>query len=757
MTGRMRAVSEPSRLSSREIGGRRPFRALWHWYRPYVTGSRGRLAAGLAFAAVTLACQAVVPLQVESILHHEHWDTAALALLAILIVVEIGSGFLTDISAHEVAYRSAERLRLAIFAQTLRSRVLRQEGLVRSSIVSRHTSDVDHVSEAAEVTLAQGLPAVVRVIQSLILLAVIEWRAGLVMTIAALAFVLFRAVVGRGLLVMDQRRLSASSRVGETVDEAISASRQIAGLHLNEWVDRRFRRRAEDLTHATHGQSIKIAQLITSAHATGLLGLLAVVVFAVAAGGPSLAAVAAAILYVEAVVTGLATLPGWVRSLQLAVVSRYRIDQILKAPTESDSDEGVLHVRGPVIAEVRSFDPPAGTLVGLVTPPGLESDAVLTTLSAGSHPDPWRVTLQGQTVRMPEVCPEILHVPHEVAAFNASVSDHLRALAPDLDEQEERDLLEAVGLQHLAELPGGLDTPLGPTGGSLTLDERQRLMLGSALAAHPRILLIGPLTALADTDTALPLVAALRRYRTSAVVMAVSSPEVAAAMDSMVFATRDTFRHESHDQLLIDSPEYERLWGRRILGEEVDLSVLGLGDAAEDSLYARLVTERYSPGEIVYRQGALADRVVFVISGHVEIVVEDSDGSTHRVAVLGPGNHCGDLRLTVGERRAETVRALDSCVVRSLTREAISAGLTGLLDRTPAERRVVASLLRSGPATRSDLAERLPDVSADDLSRSLALLEQDGAVRTSDGLIHPVIVRTAKSGARDILDRLGDL
>jgi CRP-like cAMP-binding protein len=125
--------------------------------------------------------------------------------------------------------------------------------------------------------------------------------------------------------------------------------------------------------------------------------------------------------------------------------------------------------------------------------------------------------------------------------------------------------------------------------------------------------------------------------------------------------------------------------------------------------------------------------------------------------VLGPGNHCGDLSLTVGETRAESVWAVTPLVVRSLSREAITAGLTGLLDRTATERRIVTSILRSGPGTADELRERLPDVTPRLFDSSLALLVKDGAVRESGGVLSAVQRRQAKAGAAALLDRLGDL
>ena len=206
MTATVRGVS-------RAIGGDQPIRGLLRWFWPYVRESRWRLALTVAMAGIVLAIQAVIPLQVESILNGGVWAPGPIALLTLSIAVVVAGFYATDFGAYYVAAKSAGRLRRAIFAQALRVRVIRRDGLVRSSVVSRHTMDVDHISEAFSMTVAIGFPAVIRILVSLTMLTVIEWRAGLVMTLATIGFILVRRTVGRLLLIrtaIDYRRVAAS-------------------------------------------------------------------------------------------------------------------------------------------------------------------------------------------------------------------------------------------------------------------------------------------------------------------------------------------------------------------------------------------------------------------------------------------------------------------------------------------------------------------------------------------------------------------
>jgi len=747
------------------------FMALYRWYRPYLSGMRGLITWTVVGLLVYLACAAVTPLLVEWILHHGSWDTRAIVGLVAIVILQLVVSYYAHIGAHRIAFESASSLRLRIFDRTLASRISRQSGLDRASIVARHSADVDLIAEAVEKTFAYGLPGVVRVLQSLILLTIIEPIAGVAMTIATIAFLLLHRRVGRALLRADHARTQAFSDLAALTDETISTSRLLSGLHLGRWQRERFARVVERLEHRTHDQGIQVARLIVGAHTAGLIGLVVVTIGAVAVGGESLAGVAAAILYVESVVVGLEALPPWVRSVQLGVVSQHRIDTILdehdridEPAAPSATPEGGLAADGLGLRLESgnslvdgSLRVPRGAVLGVVSSPWPLADGLVAALAGDDNPAAGTVTLDGIDVRSPAIRGRLAFVPDETSGFDVSALDELQAADPDLTPEAARDLLTRFGLAHLTATADGLNTSMGHGGNLLAVSDRQLLNLAVAVAGRPRVLLAGSLIPLGEADVALPILTTLRAAEFEAIVMSVRDPVVAEAVDLIAFLDQDTLRTGTHQELLVSTPSYARMWEQRLTGADVDLSVLGLSPDDEAGIYTRLVTESYAAGDPVYRQGAPADRLLFIISGQVAVTVTDAGGQERRTAVLGPGNHCGDLSLTVGETRAESAWALTPLVVRSLSREAITAGLTGLLDRTPTERRIVTSILRSGPATADELRQRLPDVEPRLFDSSLALLLKDGAVRDSDGVLSAVQRRQVKAGTSALLDRLGDL
>ncbi|MDC3376712.1 cyclic nucleotide-binding domain-containing protein [Candidatus Nanopelagicales bacterium] len=748
------------------------FAAFFRWYRPYLVGIRRLVGWTITGTLVFLVCVAITPLLVEWILHHGEWDSRAVVGLLAIVGLQLVVSYYAEIGAHRVANESAVRLRLHIFDRALMSRISRQHVLNRSSIVDRHTNHVDDIAEAVENTLAKGVPGLIRVIQSLILLTVIEPIAGVTMAVATVVFLLLHRRIGRTLLLIDHQRADAKTSVATLVDESISTSRLLSGLNLGNWQRRRFAQRVERLEHRSHEQGKQVAKLIVGAHTTGLIGLVIVTLGAVALGGESLAAVAAAILYVESVVVGLEALPPWVRALQQGVVSQQRIDMILNEPNRVDEPVGSAQAADSVGLAAHSVSLrldnagelkdialaiPRGAVLGVVSSPSSLADSLVTALAGDQNPESGSITLDGVDVRSSALRGQIAFVPDEASGFDVSVLDELQAADPHLTAERARELLDRLGLGHLANLPEGLDTTLGPGGHLISVSDRQSLNLAIAVASRPRALIMGSLIALGDADTALPLVSALRDRLYEATVLTVRDPQVAEAVDLIAFVDQDTVRTGTHQELLLSCPQYARMWEQRLVGADVDLSILGLSADDQTDLYTRLVTESYAAGDPIYREGGPADRILFLISGQAAVTVIDGEGHERRTAVIGPGNHCGDLRLTVGETRAESVWALTPLVVRSLSREAITAGITGLLDRTPTERRMVTSILRSGSGTVEELRLRLPDIDSRLFDSSLALLLKDGAVSELDGVLSAVQKRQTKTGAAALFDRLSDL
>jgi len=100
-----------------------------------------------------------------------------------------------------------------------------------------------------------------------------------------------------------------------------------------------------------------------------------------------------------------------------------------------------------------------------------------------------------------------------------------------------------------------------------------------------------------------------------------------------------------------------------------------------------LEPRRYAPGEMILRQGELADRFYIITKGTVEVFLKHPSGQEIVVRRLDEGQYFGEIGLLSAGRRTANVRAAPGEPIEAVT-----------LDRADFER-----LISESQATREDL------------------------------------------------------
>lgn len=103
--------------------------------------------------------------------------------------------------------------------------------------------------------------------------------------------------------------------------------------------------------------------------------------------------------------------------------------------------------------------------------------------------------------------------------------------------------------------------------------------------------------------------------------------------------------------------------------------------------------ERYTPGQMIIRQGETGDCAYFIQSGEVEVLQRD-DGKDVRLNTLGKGDYFGEMALLSGQERSASVRATTLTEVAVLGRENFLA------------------MLRTIPSTREDIMKTFQERAA---------------------------------------------
>ncbi len=106
--------------------------------------------------------------------------------------------------------------------------------------------------------------------------------------------------------------------------------------------------------------------------------------------------------------------------------------------------------------------------------------------------------------------------------------------------------------------------------------------------------------------------------------------------------------------------------GRAILGQCGLFRRLSVGE--RDALLARARVHKYAANETIFLMGSPGDSMVAVLRGTIRISMPSPDGKEVVLAILGPGEICGEIALLDGKERTADARAATDCSVVVLER-----------------------------------------------------------------------------------------
>ncbi|MDZ8139527.1 MAG: ATP-binding cassette domain-containing protein [Nostoc sp. DedQUE04] len=213
---------------------------------------------------------------------------------------------------------------------------------------------------------------------------------------------------------------------------------------------------------------------------------------------------------------------------------------------------------------------------------------------------------------------------------------------PQKAKSQSSQILKAVGLgQHLNAYPRDL------SGG-----QKQRVAIARALVHRPRLLLADEPTSALDRQTGqevTELMTTLAKEQGSAVLIVTH--------DSRIFGASDRIVRMEDGKLDVD---YEG---------QVSVTLPTLTDKQLVKLIPKLKMLTFQPGEIVIRQGDVADRFYILIEGEVEIIQEFSGSESKLLKILGPNNCFGEIGLLQRSKRTATVRAANDAAIKVIAIE----------------------------------------------------------------------------------------
>ncbi|WP_306186827.1 ABC transporter ATP-binding protein [Streptomyces sp. MK5] len=500
-------------------------------------GNRLQLAAALLLALASTAGTLGVPLIMKDVIDSFARDgsitaplleMAGVALVAAL--ASAGSGYLLA----RLGEFMLLRLRRRVMAHTLALPLSTVRTQGAGNLVARVTSDALLLRAVIDVGLVQLPLAVLTVVSTLIIMAVLDW---VLVLVAVAAFAVAGAGIGFVIVRVKRNVVDQQEAIGGLAQRYTAHLAALATIKAYRSEERAAERLGDDAAQLT-GTSLTGARLQSLIGPVMGLGQQIALVSVIIGGGARMAHgqlttadFAAFLLYLLQLVTPVTMVATGIGRLQAGLAAKARFNDLLALSRESDEDStaeepleplpghpavafqqvgfsyaGPAGVTGPSAAPVLtslSFTAPRTGLTALVGPSGAGKSTALALIDRFATAGTGRVEVLGHDVRawpLPELRRRVTYVDQQFTLLEGTVRENLQLghHRPPADG-ELIAALDSVGLREDVEaLPDGLDTVLGREN-DLSGGQRQRLALARALLMDADIVLLDEPTSQLDS------------------------------------------------------------------------------------------------------------------------------------------------------------------------------------------------------------------------------------------------------------------
>jgi len=482
---------------------------------------------GMLLSLVTSGASLVVPQLTKSLVNTSglsNIDSKMLAVLILAFLVQLGFGTIGGFILRYVGESSVKTLREKLWAHLLELPVDYFDDHKSGESSSRVVNDTSVIKDLITSQFPNFITGGIQLIGSMIILFFMDWKMASLMFSIVPIVVLILLPIGRIMSRLGRKLQSATADFNADVSEKLSEVRLIKSSNGEEF-ERTTGGNFIDKIFTVGVKNAKVEAVLQPIMTTVMLGVFVGILgygaVRIQQGTLSSGSLVAFLLYLFNIITPVASFATFFSSVQKAMGSTERIQEILNTEPEVTTNGKDVDVEGQTITAAHldfsydenhqilhdvSFEAKPNTIIAFAGPSGGGKSTIFSLLERFYQQDSGSILVGNHDIKNIDLAnwrSQIGYVSQDSAVFAGSIRDNLQY---GLDHKlTDKELWHGLSLAYADEFvrnfPEELNTQIGERGVKLSGGQKQRIAIARAFLRDPKILMLDEATASLDSES----------------------------------------------------------------------------------------------------------------------------------------------------------------------------------------------------------------------------------------------------------------